>query len=132
MAEDPVGSQFRLAQPDLAFRLSQNDRARIAPTFSSDSLEQLLQWVHPDYRQEVLQEFLIREPLVIPLDGKLARLGGFTTSFGDDVIDSHLAQVWAPYWRALPTGELEVAAESPIPGLKEAKHAQHPKRPGGL
>lgn len=127
-----MGPQFRLAEPDRAYQLNQSDRARVAPTFNSDALEQLLQLVHPDYREDVLQEFLIGGPLVIPSDGRLPRLGGVTASFGDAAIDSHLAQVWAPYWRTFSRGQLEAVTQSPIPGLKEARHAQGLQLPDGL
>jgi hypothetical protein len=88
----PLPGTIRLAYPDPTFRLSADERARVAPAFDADALERLLANMQPQYRPEILKNFLVRrhepgEPILT-----------LTVKMGDPVLNQMLGEVWQPYW----------------------------------
>lgn len=122
----------RLADPDFAYRLTSSERARVLKSYDADALERLLQNVRSEERAAILRQY------VQPRDGeggapskastKQGTLEGGTIKdvevvmgFGDPVLDDLLAEVWAPFWDALPADVLDREDTEGIPGRERAR-----------
>lgn len=102
---------LRLAAPDVAYRLSSEDRAKVQEGFDADALERLVSMVRPDMRQELLAHFLVGE------EGGPRR--GRIVQMNDPELQRVLEEVWAPMWDGVPDEVLD--ADGPFPGQNVAK-----------
>lgn len=103
---------LRLAIPDAAYRLSNQERAKLQEGFDATALERLLGMVRPDMRRELLAHFQVGDEAG-PLRGRI-------TDLYDPELQRVLEEVWAPMWADLPDDMLE-AADDPLPGRRIAR-----------
>jgi hypothetical protein len=100
------GRPLRAEQPDVAFRLTEAQRAKMLPMYDAESVERLLQMVRPDARDSMLRYFQVAER-----PGPHAVL----MHLDDPKLQAVLEEVWAPYWDRLPPEAIE-RERAPIPG----------------
>lgn len=92
---------LRLPAADPAYRLDDDDRARLIPGFDADALERLLAMVRPGRRREILAHFQKRE------NGD--RLGHLV-AIHDPELQKILEEVWATVWDAVQATDAEIEA----------------------
>jgi hypothetical protein len=90
LVTSPDALPLRLEAPDVAFHLSGEDRAAIAPVFDADALERLLQELRPDMRNEILAYF------------QMGKSSGHLVAIHDPHLQAILEEVWVPYWDNAP------------------------------
>ncbi|HZG44092.1 MAG TPA: hypothetical protein VEY93_14185 [Longimicrobium sp.] len=118
----PKPSHIRLAQPEVNFRLSSEDRAKVIPGFDVDALERLLAAVTPEMRREVLAFFQRRSP-----DGEpRGQLYGIL----DPELQAILEEVWAPMWNTATDEQIAENAFG-MPGRKIAEERRKAVRARG-
>ena len=108
LMDTPDPRPIRLTVPEADFRLTERDRARVAPAFDVDALERLLGMVRPDLRSDVLKHFQIPGP------GEQPR--GALTEFFDPQLQEVLEIVWAPMWDGASDEALAPGTFSHFPG----------------
>ena len=100
-----------------SFRLDPDTRARVAPEFDVDALEQLLGHLAPASRAGMLDGFLLPAfRSTAPQPNQFWVLKGFN----DAVLDELLAKVWQPFWDA-QLGKMLEDPYSPYPGRNLAR-----------
>jgi hypothetical protein len=95
----PDYEPLALRRPEVSFRLSDAERAKVAAGFDVGALERLLGMIRPDMREEVLRHFQPGEP------GDRKR--GALTEFTEPALQVVLEEVWAPMWEDAPDQALE-------------------------
>lgn len=108
-------------QPVAPYRLSAEDRARIAPSFDADSLEEFLQGNAPKSRAALLRKFQEQPAIQVnSVNGELTVPDiSVLTHVSDPVLNEKLDKVWAAKWAHLSLEELE-RADQKRPGVKTA------------
>lgn len=100
---------FHLEEPDLSYRLTAEDRARVLPPYDPDALERLLQQAIPDIRPLLLEGILPeRKENSSPWD-HLSRIN-------DPVLQALLEAFWQPFWEDFPIEVLEDRSMDTYPG----------------
>lgn len=107
----PPRPTIRLDQPDPAFALTAEQKAKIRPGFDVDALERLLAAVEPDARPMIL------EPFLVPPPGEPV---GNIIKMGDPELQPLLDQVWAPMWEELPPEAIDTE-DKDFPGREVAR-----------
>jgi hypothetical protein len=107
----PDAEPLRLEHPDTAYRLSADDRAKLAPGFDAEALERLLRQIRPSMRSEILAHFQI--PPAGQGQGQLVEIH-------DVRLQAILEEVWAPMWDDAPDEALEEGWYR-MPGLEIAR-----------
>jgi hypothetical protein len=100
-------------QSEPEFRLSKAHRATLKPGIDTDALEQLLQRMPADAREQILATF--QQP--VPGSGMSITPIGIV---GDDEVQELLARVWAPSWEALGLEQID-KVDLGLPGREIAK-----------
>lgn len=133
---------IRLEEPDLTFRLTSSQRARVPRSYDAAALERLLQRVRTDERAEILRQYVLPEVANIAsmprgtargVEGQeRGEIGDvqFVTGFGDPVLDEILAEVWAPFWESLPPDAVDREDMSMYPGSERARTRRAKSRSG--
>jgi hypothetical protein len=135
--EGVLMSEGKSSRPerDASYRLGAAERARIAPMFDADALEELLQLTPPAARASLLRAF---DPAVLsnaatPSASGTARQAlpdmSALTRVSDPVLQEVLERVWAPHWAHLSLEQLEKAGAD-LPGIAIALQRARARRGG--
>ena len=114
--------QMSIHEPDLTFRLSADQRAKLVPNIDGDAVEKLLQHVEPDGRDHFLAMFTRPEP------GKNQAFQVVGSVGGDSTMNDLLEQIYAPTWIAWGADEIE-HSDSRLPGRELARTRLGLKKP---
>ena len=117
--KEPVDHPLALGEPDLTYRLSPEDVARVVPGFDVDALERLLRRIRADMRGAILREFQL------PAPGE-PDPGGIS-AFTEPVLNPLLEEVWATMWEEEPDEFLAEGASS-MPGRTLARQRREERR----
>lgn len=98
------------------YRLSVEDRGKVAPIFDGDALEEFLQMNPPTSRASLLRSFQKQPQLAnVDPDGTVSVL----VRVSDPAMQRVLDRVWAPRWAHETLTELERRSPD-LPGVKTA------------
>ena len=113
--------RFEVGVPDPSFRLSGEERAKVAPAFDADALERLLSMCPPASRDAILRTFQREESSE---DG--FRVSA-TVRLGHPALQAVLEEVWVPFWRD-HTDEMMEAEVPYLPGRDLARRRRVEQR----
>jgi hypothetical protein len=116
---EPSYQPLALRTPEVSYRLSPDERAKVIAGFDVDALERLLRRVRPDMRQEVLRQFQLPQP------GNPVPLG--ITEFTEAELNPLLEEVWATMWHDASDDFLAEGVSS-MPGRSLAKQRREEER----
>ncbi|HEU4453058.1 MAG TPA: hypothetical protein VFR81_08355 [Longimicrobium sp.] len=116
---EPSYQPLALRTPEMSYRLSAEDRAKVVTGFDVDALERLLRRVRPDMRVEVLRHFQAGVP------GERKR--GALTEFTEPELNPLLEEVWATMWDDAPDQALDEGWYF-YPGREIAKQRREQRR----
>lgn len=116
---EPSYQPLALRTPEMSYRLSAEDRAKVIRGFDVEALERLLRRVRPDMRQEVLRQFQLPQP------GEPVPLG--ITEFTEAELNPLLEEVWATMWHDASDDFLAEGVSS-MPGRTLAKQRREEER----
>lgn len=107
---DPRGdthAPLHLDEPDLGYRLTDEQRAQIRPPFDPDAVERLLQRADPEIRP-----FLTERLFLQPDEQGWSHL----SRINSPVLQALLDEAWQPFWEGYPDHVLEDASMDAYPG----------------
>jgi hypothetical protein len=117
----PQPSGFSLPSPDVAFRLSPEERASVRRGFDADALERLLSRLIPPVRPMVLGAFQY------PPAGESPAL---MIKIGEPSLQPLLDEVWAPMWEHFPPNAIDIE-DKDFPGRELARKRREARGQNG-